>query len=177
MHIFFSVFDIIGISKIREFQWKTKVFECLSIFLSFCVRNNISKGFIWVAFHTVSKVQFSAFLSYFPLSLSQQNCREFSENQEFFRFLFKFPLLWSWNKSYIIVLIWQLLVVLLWFHIVHFIYRHSWYILNLANFTEILRFCWILIILAVSIVSLHSFVLNVSRVSQLMRSAASPLCW
>ena len=37
-------------------------------------------------------------------------------------------------------------------------------------------FCWRLLILTVSIISLHSFVLNVSRVSQLMRSAASPLC-
>ena len=63
-----------------------------------------------------------------------------------------------------------------WLHFLNLIILHNRYILNLANFSEIFNFCWKLLILAVSIISLHSFVLNVSRVSQLMRSAASPLC-
>ena len=72
--------------KIREFQWKTKILEFLSIFQSFWVRNNISKGYIMVIFHSVSKIQLSAFLSVLPLSISQQNCRKFSEKMKIFNF-------------------------------------------------------------------------------------------
>ena len=66
-------------------------------------------------------------------------------------------------------------VVFSWLHFLHLIILHNRYILNMAKFSEVLHFCWILLILAVSIISLLSFVLIISRVSQLMRSAASPL--
>ena len=53
---FFSIFDIIGISKNSRISVKDENFKNLSIFQSFCVRNIISKGFIWVSFHGVSKI-------------------------------------------------------------------------------------------------------------------------
>ena len=71
----------------RTFREKNRKFSNISQFLkSFCVRNIKCKGFIWVAFHSVSMAQFSAFLSFLPLSISQQNCRKFSEKSGIFRF-------------------------------------------------------------------------------------------
>ena len=72
-----------SLRNIGEKKWK---FSNIShFFQSFCVfGNNISKAFIWVAFHSVSKAHSSASLSYLPLSISQQNCRKNSVKIETF---------------------------------------------------------------------------------------------
>ena len=79
MDEFFSVFDIIRISKNSRISMKD---EILANFQSFWVRNQISQGFIWVAIDSVSKAQLSAFLSVLLLFISQQNCRKLSEKMK-----------------------------------------------------------------------------------------------
>ena len=58
---------------------KLKIFEYQPVFESFCFRNNIFKGFIWVVFHSFSKAQFCVSPFYSPLSISEQICRKFGE--------------------------------------------------------------------------------------------------
>ena len=131
------------LKKMSIFSEKMKIFEYSSIFQSFCVKQNKFKGYIWVAIHIVFKTQFSAFLSYLPLFISQQSCRKFSENREFFSVFSQVFLLWSFNKSDLSVLIRLLFVMFSWFHSFPLIIRHNRYILNIAKF---LHFCWILLI-------------------------------
>ena len=65
---------------------KNENFGILVIFQSFCVRINISQGFIWVAFHSGSRAHFSAFHSSLPLSISQKNVKNSVKVENFFGF-------------------------------------------------------------------------------------------
>ena len=102
--------------KKAKFQWKNgKFFQ--SVLKLLCWELHIQRIYS-VSFQSISKAQFFAFLSYLRLSISQQISQKFSENQEFFRYLVKFSLLWSQNKSYLNLLIWRLFVVFSWFPVV-----------------------------------------------------------
>ena len=101
----FSCFAMNHISEKGEVSLKkVKIFDFQPIIQSFFLMNYIFKGFIWVDFHSVSKAQFSAFLSYLPLSIFQQICRKFGELSGIFSVL-SIYLLWSQIKSYLSVLI------------------------------------------------------------------------
>ena len=96
------------------------------------------------------------------------------KNQQFFRLSnFMYFGLRLKATSYLSVLILQLfcLVFMVSFFSFNYMTQSVYF-----KYGEILRFCFFLFILAVSIISMDSLVLNVSRVSQLMRSTASPLC-
>ena len=85
--LYLFYFDKIVASKLREFS--VKPFQFKSNFLSSCA-NNRFQGTVWVVFHGISKALFSAYLSYLPLSISQQNCRKFSEKSGIFSVLLNF---------------------------------------------------------------------------------------
>ena len=107
------------------------------MFQSFCVRNNISRRFIWKIFHFNSKIQLSAFLSVFPLSIFQQNCRHFSEKMKIFNFgqIF-FPFMLNENSQ--LMLLFRHFLVLLprLCVLIFFMLRHNRYLKKRRKFSK-----------------------------------------
>ena len=88
MHLFFSVFDLIDISKNSRISVKDGKFSNFvncSKLLSQCQKYYIQR-INWVAFYSVSKFNVSVFCFYLPLSIYQQNSRKFSEKMKIFNF-------------------------------------------------------------------------------------------
>ena len=94
---------------------KGKIFEFQSNFLSFCVRNSrYLEELFGQLFNLPSRLNFLQ-LTIFPFSISQENCRNFSESKEFFYFQSNF-LCFGFNKSYVGALLWLLFALVSGFH-------------------------------------------------------------
>ena len=117
------------IKKFANFQWKMRIFDLLSNFLSSCVRNKISNKTYLVAFHRASRAQFYVFLSfsYYPyLNTIVENSLKKWFFSSFAQIFFGFSL---YKNIYSKLLFQQLLFLLLRLIILYFFgFRHNPYL-------------------------------------------------